>query len=63
MVIKVLIAPLSTISFTTSDIIKLNDPRCVVFQGILVGLSFFLNFYLFAKMVSVRKLDSCYLRR
>ena len=50
MIVKVIIAPLSTTSMTTDDLIKLSVPSRVVFQGILVGLSFLLNLYLFANM-------------
>jgi len=39
-----------TANLTTKDIMQLNVPRIVVFEGSLVGLSFLLNLYLFAMM-------------
>jgi hypothetical protein len=50
MVAKVVIAPLSTSTITANDLIKLNLPHRTIFQGALSGLSFLLNFYLFANM-------------
>ena len=50
MFIKVLVAPLSTTTLTANDLIKLNLPRRLIFQGTLFGLSFLLNIYLFANM-------------
>jgi len=50
MVAKVVIAPLSTTNLTTKDIIKLNLPRRLIFEGTLYGLSFLLNLYLFANI-------------
>ena len=47
---KVIIAPLSKISITSNDIVKLNVPRRFVFQGILTGISFLLNLCLFSSM-------------
>ena len=43
MVIKVIIAPLSTTTIATNDIIKLNLPHRLIFEGALFGLSFLLN--------------------
>ena len=50
MMIKVIVAPLSTTTLTTNDLIKLNLPRRLVFQGILLGIYFVLNLFLFANM-------------
>jgi len=50
MVSKILIAPLSTTKVTASDLVKLNLPRRLIFEGTLFALSFLLNFYLFANM-------------
>ena len=60
MFIKVIIAPLSTITITTNDLIKLNLPRRLIFQGALLGLSFLLNLYLFAKMEEGERSNSIY---
>jgi len=49
-VIKVLIAPLSTTTLTANDLIKLNLPRRLIFEGVIFGISFLLNLYLFANM-------------
>ena len=50
MIIKVVIAPLSTTTLTANDLIKLNFPRRLIFEGILFGLSFIHYLYLFASM-------------
>ena len=50
MIIKVVIAPLSTTTITANDLIKLNLPRRLIFEGALFGLSFLFNPYLFANM-------------
>jgi len=50
MVIKVVIVPLSTTTLTANDLINLNLPRRLIFQGPLFGLSFLFNLYLFANM-------------
>jgi len=50
MTIKVVIAPLSTTTLTANELIKLNLPRRLIFEGALFGLSFLLNLYLFANM-------------
>ena len=39
MVVKVLIAPLSTTTLTANDLIKLNLPHRLVFQGVILGFS------------------------
>jgi len=56
--IKVLIAPLSTTTITTNDLIKLNLSRRFIFHGALFGVSFFLNLYLFAHMEEGKVTDS-----
>ena len=58
MVIKVVIAPRSTTTLTANDLIKLNLPRRLIFQGALFGLSFLLNLYLFANMEEGNATDS-----
>ena len=58
MVIKVLIALLSTTTMTANDLIKLNVPRRHIVQGIIFGLSFLLNLYLFANMEEGKAIDS-----
>jgi len=58
MIVKVLIAPLSTTTITANDLIKLNLPRRLIFQGALFGLSFLLNLYLFANMEEGEATDS-----
>jgi len=50
MAIKVVIAPLSITTLTANDLIKLNLPHRLISQGVLFGLSFLLNLYLFANM-------------
>ena len=50
MIIKVLIAPLSTTTLTTNDLIKFNTPLRLIFQGALYDIFFLLNLYLFANM-------------
>ena len=50
MVIKVIIAPLSTTTIAANDVIKHNLPRRLIFKGTLLGISFLLNLYLFANM-------------
>jgi len=58
MIVKVLIAPLPTTTITAKDLIKLNLPRRLIFQGALFGLSFLLNLYLFANMEEGKVTDS-----
>ena len=58
MIIKVVIAPLSTTTLTANDLIKLNLSRRLIFQGALFGLSFLLNLYLFANMEKGSASDS-----
>ena len=58
MIVKVLIAPLSTTTLTANDIIKLNLPRRLIIEGALFGLSFLLNLYLFANMEDEKATDS-----
>ena len=48
--VKVIIAPLFPTTMTADDLIKLNVPRRLIFQGVLFGISFLLNLYLFANM-------------
>jgi len=60
MVIKVVIAPLSTTNLTTDDSIKLNLSRSFIFQGTIYALSFLLNLYLFANMEEGRATDSIF---
>ena len=50
MIIKVVIASLSTTTLTANELIKLNLPRRLIFEGALFGLSFLPNLYLFANM-------------
>jgi hypothetical protein len=50
MIIKVVIAPLSTTTLTANDLIKINLPRRLIFECFLFGLSFLINLYLFANM-------------
>ena len=58
MIIKVVIAPLSTTTITANDLIKLNLPRRLIFEGALFGLSFLFNPYLFANMEEGKATDS-----
>jgi len=58
MIIKVLVAPLSNTTLTTNDLIKLNLPHRLIFQGATFGLSFLLNLYLFVNMEVVEAADS-----
>jgi len=58
MAVKFVIAPLSTTTLTTNDLIKLNLPRRLIFQGALFGLSFILNLYLFTYMKDGKVTDS-----
>jgi len=58
MIVKVLVAPLSTTTLTANDLIKLNLPRRLIFQGSLFGLSILLNLYLFANMDDGNATDS-----
>ncbi|GMH62425.1 hypothetical protein TrRE_jg7025 [Triparma retinervis] len=58
MVVKVIVAPLSTTSFTTVDFIKLDLPLRFVIQGVLASTSFALNFYLFANMAEGKSTDT-----
>ena len=58
MFIKVIIAPLSTTTLTANNLIKLNLPRRLIFEGTLFGLFFFLNLYLFANMEEGKVIDS-----
>jgi len=44
MVAKAFIAPLSTTTLTANDLIELNLPCGLIFQGALLGISFLLNF-------------------
>ena len=50
MCIKVVITPLSTTTLNANDLIKLNLPRRLIFEGVLFGISFYLNLYLFANV-------------
>ena len=50
MIIKVVVAPLSITIITANDLIKLNLPHCLIFQGFLFSLSFLLNLYLLANI-------------
>jgi hypothetical protein len=43
MAVKVVIAPLSITTLTANDLIKLNLPHRLIFEGALFGLSFLLN--------------------
>ena len=52
MLLKVIVAPLSTTSITRNDLIALNLPRQIILQGTLASLSVFLNIFLFVSMVS-----------
>jgi len=54
MVIKIAIVPLSMTVLTRDKLITLDIPRRVISQGVLFGLSFLLNMYQFASMVSVQ---------
>jgi len=58
MAIKIVIAPLSTTTIKANDLIKLNLPRLLIFQGTLFGISFLLNLYLFANMEEGKATDS-----
>jgi len=58
MIIKVVIAPLSTTTLTANDLIKLNIPHRLIFEGTLFGLSFLLNLHLFANMEDGKATDS-----
>ena len=58
MLAKVVIAPFSTTTLTANDLIKLNLPRRLIFQGAFFGLSFLLNLYLFANMERGKAPDS-----
>ena len=43
MAVKVVIDPLSTTTLTANDLIKLNLPRRLIFEGALLGISFLLT--------------------
>jgi len=58
MIIKVLIAPLSTTTITANELIKLNLSRRFISQGTLFGISFFLNLYPFANMDEGKTTDN-----
>ena len=50
MAFKIVLGPLTNLSFDTFDIIRLNVPPRIFAEGIFLGLSFLLNIYLFAGM-------------
>jgi hypothetical protein len=58
MAVKIIIAPISTTTLTANDLIKLNPPHRLIFEGTLFGLSFLLNLNLFANMEEGKTTDS-----
>lgn len=50
LIIKVIIAPLSTTAIDINDLARLNVPRRHIVEGVLFFLSFLINLYMYANM-------------